>query len=148
MAIRYRRRASHARHGDAVADAATAQTTTRTIQDIRRGYPWSFARQLQGKLGLNDRDFAALLGVSGRTLGRMRSSEETLDAVASDRLYRLVRVVELAGAVLDDEAAGLRWLGQPQFGLGEKAPLSLLDTEPGFAAVVTLLQQIEYGVLP
>ena len=114
---------------------------------IREGFGWALAGQGQASLRVNDLEMASFLGVSSRTLGRLRHSAGLLDKVASDRLYRIMRVVKLAGDVLEDEALALRWLRRPQIGLGGKVPLSLLDTEPGFEAVETLLQQIEYGAV-
>lgn len=128
---------------ETLADKASAAH----IEDIRRGYPWPLAHSLQGELQFSDQDFASFLGVSGRTVSRWRKSADALDKVASDRLYRILRVVKSAEEVFEDRDAGLRWLRRPQMGLGAKVPLELLDTEPGFEAVERLLAQIEYGVI-
>lgn len=126
----------------AVRDASVAD-----IESIRRGFSWSMAGRFQRDLGLNDRDFAGFLGVSSRTLTRRRQGAGALDKVASDRLYRIMRVMKLSEQVFQDAASGLRWLRGEQPGLGGRVPLELLDTEPGFEAVETLLQRIEYGVI-
>lgn len=114
---------------------------------IREGFAWSVAGKFQEGLRLNDQEMAVFLGMSSRTLSRLRKGVGVLDRVASDRLYRIMRVVKLASDVFEDEARALHWLRRPQFGLGGEIPLSLLDTEPGFEAVETLLQQIEYGAI-
>ena len=135
------------RRGSLVAEPGASQTTATVIEDIRRGYSWPLAHKFQGRLELNDAEFASFLGVSSRTLSRWRKSETALDKVASDRLYRIMRVIKLAGEVLEDHQLGLQWLRRPQMGLGGGVPLALLDTEPGFEAVEALLQQIEYGAV-
>ena len=117
------------------------------IDQIRRGYPWSLAHGFQEQLELKDGEFASVLGVSSRTLGRRRKGRRILNEIASDRLYRLMRVVDLAGSVFEEQELGLQWLRRPQVGLGGKVPLTLLDTQPGFEAVGALLQQIEYGAI-
>lgn len=135
------------REASLVGEPLVAESAAAVIACIRRGYPWPFAHGLQEELSLSDQDFASFLGVSSRTLSRWRKSEDALDKVASDRLYRLMRVVQLAGEVFEGREDGLRWLRRPQAGLGGKVPLELLDTEPGFEVVENLLAQIEYGVI-
>lgn len=117
------------------------------VDSIREGFPWQLASTFQEGLELKDKEFADFLGVSSRTLTRRRKGASTLSKVASDRLYRIMRVTKLAADVFEDEALGLQWLRKPQVGLGGRIPLELLDTEPGFEAVEALLQRIEYGVV-
>ncbi|HXS99641.1 MAG TPA: antitoxin Xre/MbcA/ParS toxin-binding domain-containing protein [Elusimicrobiota bacterium] len=125
-----------------VADAVFAE-----VENVRRGYSWHVAGKLQEDLAIRDEAFADFLGVSSRTLTRRRKGAGVLDKVASDRLYRIMRVAKLAGSVFEDAARGFEWLRRPQVGLGGATPLSLLDTEPGFEAVESLLERIEYGVI-
>ena len=117
------------------------------IESIRSGFSWGLAHQFQKNLELKDPELASVLGISSRTLTRLRKEAGTLDRVASDRLYRVMRVVELSEKVFENAELGHHWLRRPQYGLGERIPLDLLDTEPGFEAVRTLLLQIEYGVI-
>ena len=92
--------------------------------------------------------FAKIIGISDRTLTRTRRNKATLDPIASDRLYRTAKVLGLAVDVFEDLPGAVRWLQREQSGLDGKVPLTLLDTEPGTQAVETLLNQLEYGVLP
>lgn len=118
------------------------------IERIREGFRWEEARKVQDAYELADGPFARLLGVSGRTLARVRKDRRPLDPVASDRLYRLRRILALAVALFETREAAVRWLGSSQLGLAGGVPVELLDTEPGAAAVETLLKQLELGVLP
>ena len=113
---------------------------------IRAGVPARSADALKASMVIGDADLAALLGVSEKTLYRARTSHARLDAVASDRLYRVARIVALAVEVLEDQSAALRWLARPQIGLGGRTPLSLLTTEVGRDQVESLLLRIEHGV--
>ncbi|NNN06132.1 MAG: DUF2384 domain-containing protein [Elusimicrobia bacterium] len=117
------------------------------VERIRQGFSWGLAHRYQTDMAFKDPEFASFLGVSSRTLGRHRKGSRPLDAVASDRLYRIMRVVALSGKVFEDAELGLRWLRKPQPGLGGRVPVELLDTEPGFEAVEALLQRIEYGAI-
>jgi putative toxin-antitoxin system antitoxin component (TIGR02293 family) len=88
----------------------------------------------------------ALLGISHKTLSRMRATAQKLDTVASDRLYRTARIVSLAIDVLEAEAPAVSWLKRPQIGLGGKRPLALLTTDAGTVEVERLLLRMEHGV--
>lgn len=123
------------------------ESSVADVDVIRRGYAWPVAHRLQGETGLSDPRFASFLGVSSRTLARLRKSSRKLDPIASDRLYRLMRVIRLAASVFEDEDNGIGWLKESQPGLGWRVPMDILDTEPGFEAVETLLMQIDYGVV-
>lgn len=119
-----------------------------TIDRIRKGYSWKMVVSFQKAYKLKDKRFARIIGISDRTLTRHRKEEEPLDSVASDRFYRMAKVVELAAIVFENKDQAMRWLQRPQPGLSNMIPLDMLDTEPGSHAVERLLTQIEHGVLP
>ncbi len=116
--------------------------------DIRRGYSWEKAQGVKSRYHLTDPLFAKIIRMSDRTLTRARQRRAALDPVASDRLYRTERLLDLATLVFEDGARAMAWLGRSQPGLGGRVPMELLDTDPGAKAVETLLGQIEFGVLP
>ncbi len=115
---------------------------------IREGFPYAQIRRVQTLFRVPDNDFAHLIGISGKTLARIKSSNARLSALSGDRLYRLMKVWELANKVMENPDAALAWLNRAQPGLDGQAPMDLLDTEPGYEQVQTLLNQLEYGVLP
>lgn len=118
------------------------------VQAIRHGFAWSAAEGVRRAYGLNDATFARLVGMSTRTLARHRRRARPLDAVASDRLHRVRRTMEMAEHVLGDRSRAVSWMSHAHFGLAWKVPLDMLDTEPGAQAVMLLLGQMEYGVIP
>ena len=146
MTKRKNRRRKSSWHGIATGPLERGATIS-DVESIRHGFSWGLASRFQDNLELKDQEFAAVLGVSSRTLIRQRKGTSLLDKVASDRLYRVMRVVKLAEHVLEDAELGMQWLRKPQAGLGDRVPLELLDTEPGFEAVESLLQRIEFGAI-
>lgn len=118
------------------------------VTHIRDGFKWVEAKRCQETFQIKDKVFARIIGISDRTLTRTKREKASLDPVASDRLYRMLRVLKLAVTVFEDLPRAIRWLQREQPGLAGKVPLSLLDTDPGTNAVETLLTQLEYGVLP
>lgn len=127
-----------------VADAGAAGM----IETIRKGFDWDMVELFQRTYDLKDAMLAFIIGVSDRTFTRLRKRGEPLDPVASDRFYRMRKVIELASEVFEDKDRAMQWLRRPQPGLGGMVPLELLDTEPGSHAVERLLTRIEHGVLP
>jgi putative toxin-antitoxin system antitoxin component (TIGR02293 family) len=103
---------------------------------------------VQLEYDLPDKDFARLIGVSGKTLFRIKRSAAKLSSLSADRVYRLEKTLALAAKVLGNRGGALSWLRRPQQGLGGAVPLELLDTEPGYEQVQLLLNRLELGVMP
>lgn len=102
---------------------------------------------LKQRMDLTDAEMGELLDISSRTLHRLaQRGEERLSLSVSDRIYRLVRVLEQAEDTFPDAARAHQWLREPQYGLNNEIPLRLLRTEVGTAAVMDLLGRIAYGV--
>ncbi len=113
---------------------------------IERGMPIAFADAVKSSLSVSDAVMADLLGISEKTLSRMRLARGHLDSTVSDRLFRVAKIVALAVYVLESKEAGTQWLKRPQIGLGGETPISLLTTEAGTEEVEQLLLRIEHGV--
>jgi len=115
---------------------------------IRDGLPHGAVERVKGLLGLSDRELAAAMGVSQKTVSRLRKSRAAkVSPVAGDRLYRMARLYALARDVTGGENPAREWLRSPQFGLAGQTPLELMLTEAGAREVEDLLGRIEHGVL-
>jgi putative toxin-antitoxin system antitoxin component (TIGR02293 family) len=114
---------------------------------VEAGLPRQVADRLQQRLDWSDGELAQGLGVSGKTLQRIgKDAASRLTPAQSDRLFRLARIVGFAEEVFEDGERAHRWLKEPQRGLGNRSPLSLLSTEAGAREVEDLLGRIEFGV--
>ncbi|MBK6401126.1 MAG: DUF2384 domain-containing protein [Rhodocyclaceae bacterium] len=114
---------------------------------VEAGLPRQAADRLQQRLDWSEGELAKGLGVSGKTLQRIgKDTDARLTPAQSDRLFRLARIVGFAEEVFEDSERAHRWLKEPQRGLGNRTPLSLLGTEAGAREVEDLLGRIEYGV--
>jgi len=118
------------------------------IHAIRSGLHYNLIHAVQRDYDFSDKFFAHLIGISDKTLSRLKRSEGKLSALSADRVYRLKKIRALANKVLESPGSALAWLRRPQPGLGGAVPLDILDTEPGYEQVQRLLNQIEFGVLP
>jgi putative toxin-antitoxin system antitoxin component (TIGR02293 family) len=84
--------------------------------------------------------------ISPRTLKHRRARGEALSHEESDRLVRVARVVALAAEVFGDREKALLWLRSPDDRIGNRSPMSLLQTESGGRLVETMLWQIDENV--
>jgi len=114
---------------------------------VGAGLPPSSLGIVKGAVGLTSAEVAELIGVTTRTMSRLAKQSRVLSPVVSDRLYRVVSIYALAKDVLEDGDFAREWLRAPQYGLGQRVPLDLLNTEAGTREVESLLSRIEYGVL-
>ena len=115
---------------------------------IERGLPMRALDRLKAEMKLTDAEIAMTLGLSTKTIGRLRNRRRgALDPVTSDRLFRIARLYKIATEVLEDPDGAMEWLRTPQFGLNMRVPLDLLRTEAGAREIETLLRRIDYGVL-
>lgn len=111
---------------------------------IREGFPHSAVEGLLKSSGFSLQEIASTLDLSLRSLQR-RKSQGRLARYESDRLYRLARLVSLAGYFLGDHQVALDWLKRPNQVLGGVTPLSIIDTELGARQVENVLGRIGYG---
>jgi uncharacterized protein (DUF2384 family) len=131
---------------------------------IARGLPAGSVLRLKEALGVTEADLARLLGVSTRTLARLRlgivksaipagnsaratrvQAQQILDPVLSDRAYRLAFLLARARQLLG-EVGAVQWLRTPQRGIAGRVPLDLATTEAGAREVEALLHRISHGV--
>jgi putative toxin-antitoxin system antitoxin component (TIGR02293 family) len=120
----------------------------RLAKKVETGLPSIWINHLKKILHITNSQIAELLGISGKTLERIRvnSSSKKLNEITSDRLYRVLNIFYKTVAVLEETDEAKIWLKSPQYGLGNEIPLELLKTEAGAKEVESLLGRIEHGV--
>lgn len=115
---------------------------------VDRGLPTDSLNHVKKALGLSDAEVALTLGISLKTIHRLRKDPgRHLSSQASDRLYRLARLYQLASDVLEDADSAREWLRSRQIGLDNRVPMELMTSEAGSREVEALLMRIEYGVI-
>ena len=101
---------------------------------------------LADRLNLDRERVRAILGISESSQFRYEKNNPTLKPNLCDRWSRLIRVVELAEDILEDEAEVRRWLSAPKSVLNNQCPLDLLTSDAGTRQVEQILLQASYGV--
>lgn len=116
---------------------------------VRDGLPNAAVQSLlDGLVTLSPSDVAKALGVSLRTVQRLRKreGEERLSADQSGRAWQFAEVLSRASEVFGSREAGERWLEEPAIGLDQRRPIDLLGTAVGTEAVKAYLDRIDFGV--
>ncbi|NBC65963.1 MAG: DUF2384 domain-containing protein, partial [Bacteroidetes bacterium] len=72
--------------------------------------------------------------------------EDVLPPDESERSYRIARLTDLAAEVFGSMEKASNWFKQPNYTLGNKKPLDIVQTEPGARLVERTLQQIQHGI--
>jgi putative toxin-antitoxin system antitoxin component (TIGR02293 family) len=116
----------------------------RWVALVRAGLPYPALDSVMKTLGLTREEVSELLSVPLRTLARRKRAHK-LDAVESDRLYRIARIAAEAADLFESKEGAADWLRRPNRALGGVAPLTLLDTEAGETEVEAILGRIKYG---
>lgn len=124
-----------------------AVPTPAALRDrVRTGLPYQSLESVRERLNLSLPEAAMVLHVPLRTLARRRLRRR-LDAVESDRLYRLARIAAHAVTALGTEEQAAAWLRRPNRALNGEVPLQFLDTDLGTRQVEDILGRIEHGVV-
>jgi len=117
-------------------------------QDLQEGLPFRVVNELQQLLTLNLSQVADYLNIADRTL-MLRKKSGKLNATESDRLYRLIQLVNQSLFLMDNNLSAVQaWWMQPCRGLGQRIPWEEARTEAGARAIERLIGQLVYGVYP
>lgn len=110
------------------------------------GLPISAIQRVGAALGLAPRKVGALVSINEKTLERRLQAKTKLKPLESERVARLMRIIELTIRVLENETNAREWLNQPLKILGGQTPLEMAATEPGAREVEHALGRLEHGV--
>ncbi|MFC4424471.1 antitoxin Xre/MbcA/ParS toxin-binding domain-containing protein [Cupriavidus pampae] len=86
------------------------------------------------------------IGLPSSTVLRKISKHERLSGTESDRVARVLYVLELATDVLEDAKLAAQWMQKPLFELDGMKPLEVLDSQPGYDRVKDILMRAAFGI--
>ncbi|CAA9496498.1 MAG: hypothetical protein AVDCRST_MAG09-437 [uncultured Sphingomonas sp.] len=118
----------------------------RRRQAVEQGLPVKMLRALMsdGTVGLHH---LTRVIAPRRTLERRLRDGERLTVEESDRLARLVRVLDLASHTFGDRQKAVDWLSAPKRAFGGAAPLDLIRTSVGSDEVENFFHRAAHGML-
>ncbi|QIQ21770.1 type II RES/Xre toxin-antitoxin system antitoxin [Zophobihabitans entericus] len=118
------------------------------IQELQRGLSVDVINRLNNGLNLSKKYVLEITGINERNLARRKKTDDQrLNPEESERVARLVRVMDIAIDLFDgDKDAAIDWLNTPAIALGNRSPVELLATETGALEVSNLIGRLEHGV--
>jgi putative toxin-antitoxin system antitoxin component (TIGR02293 family) len=84
--------------------------------------------------------------ISPRTLKHRKARGENLSSAETERAVRVASIIRLAEEVFGNRETALRWLRDEDDRLGDRTPLSLLQTEAGGREIESMLHGIAHGI--
>lgn len=120
------------------------QTSLKLVHLAESGLPLDDLNLLKAK-GLTFSEMAETV-ISPRTLKHRRDRGENLSSEETQRALRVASMIAFAEKVFGNPEKAMRWLREPEPGLEDRAPLSLLRTEQGGKLVESMLWGIADGI--
>lgn len=115
------------------------------LAQIEEGLEGDVAERITKWTNISKTELRHMTGIPGTTFNR--SSKARFTAEQSERLVRLIRVMDRAVEMFEgDKGAALKWLNEPVRGLGWEKPADLLSSEAGAFEVLRLINRLEHGV--
>ena len=112
---------------------------------IRKGVKKMMLARLKEKFDLDYDQLAAIL-LSSRTVLINKKAAETFNQDISERIVALTELYSYGYDVFEDTAAFNRWMKKENRALGNRPPITLLDTLYGMNEIRHLIGRIDYGV--
>lgn len=126
-------------------DAAPNGTREYSFLDIhdllKKGIPWEFVFKVKRRTGLDGCSVASFLGVSVRTLQRVRKNQKAnMSRDVSEHAVRLAVVILAAFALFDGYTqSALEWLQNPASSLAGRVPFKVAETGIGAKEVLRIM---------
>lgn len=114
------------------------------LEQISEGLDGKVAQLIIDWAEITQKDFCKISGISLRTL---RSLKSRFSAAQSERLVRVIRIIDRAVELFDGDKDGARnWLKTPNIALNWKKPTDLMASETGAYEILKLITRLENGV--
>jgi putative toxin-antitoxin system antitoxin component (TIGR02293 family) len=111
---------------------------------VERGLPIENLELLKSK-GLTFTEMANTV-ISPRTLKHRKARGENLSPAETERAVRVASTIRLADKVFGNSDTAMRWLRHCSDRLGDRTPLSMLQTEAGGREIESMLHGIAHGI--
>ena len=115
------------------------------ITMIRSGISKKELEKVKEQSGLDYDSLSSILSVSRATLINKKGADK-FDAATSERILLLADTLAYGQSVFEDKDRFNTWMKSSNKALGNKPPISIMDTVYGIREVQNLIGRIEHGV--
>ena len=115
------------------------------LGQINEGLDGKVANLIVDWAKITQSDLRKMSGIPSTTFSR--SVKARFSAEQSERLVRIIRVIDRAVELFDgNKAEAQKWLNEPNRALSWKVPADLIASETGAYEVMKLITRLEHGV--
>jgi putative toxin-antitoxin system antitoxin component (TIGR02293 family) len=114
---------------------------------VRKGLPSNYIAEMSKALAMPRANFLDSLQLPRSTIEARIKNNTPLTPSEGDAVLRAAKALAKAVDVFEDHAAAAGWIKREIRSLGGVTPVSLMDTDSGFALVMNTLGRIEHGVV-
>ncbi len=116
------------------------------VMAIKMGITVPIYNLIKEKAPFTIDDWATYLGISSRSINRIKSSNVNFKSIQSEKILEIAEVVELGYDIFDSKEQFKQWLNTPNFALRKSRPMDLLKDSYGKEMVINELTRIEHGI--
>jgi putative toxin-antitoxin system antitoxin component (TIGR02293 family) len=102
--------------------------------------------KVSAKYDLSINDWAAIMGISTKSIQRYQQQENTLSATQSEFVLKIEQLYKIGNEVFGTTENFKSWLEKPAYGLGYKIPSQILNTISGINLVINQVMRIAHGI--
>lgn len=122
------------------------ENTFDLIDLVNEGLPMQSVKFLQDKLGFSNRTMSHLLAISESTYQRRIRSKSSLTKDETEKAISLSELYAKGIDIFSDSEKFQYWLDNPNYALGNRKPVDLLDSTIGRQEAMEVLFRIQYGI--
>jgi putative toxin-antitoxin system antitoxin component (TIGR02293 family) len=122
------------------------ENTFDLIDLVNAGLPMESAKYLQEKLGFSNRIMSHLLAISESTYQRRIRAKSFLTKDETEKAISLSELYAKGLDIFGNSEKLQYWLDNPNYALGNRRPVDLLDSTIGRQEAMEILFRIQYGI--
>ena len=116
------------------------------ISVIKSGVPYSLFNLIKNVTPLSEGDWAAVLGISTKSLLRHKQASKQFKPIQSEKIIEMAEVANIGVEVFGNMEKFKLWLNTPSIALSNMKPFELLRDSYGKEMVIDELIHIEHGI--
>ncbi|ADB38711.1 type II RES/Xre toxin-antitoxin system antitoxin [Spirosoma linguale] len=122
------------------------ETTFDLIDLVNEGLPMQSVKFLQDNLGFSNRLMSHLLAISESTYQRRIRAKSSLTKDETEKVISLSELYAKGIDILGSPEKFHYWLDSPNYALGNRKPIDLLNSTVGRQEAMEILFRIQYGI--
>lgn len=109
-------------------------------------YPYRKFEKIARQVGFTQKEWAAILHLSEKTLQRYAKDNKSFEGIYVDRILQMQELIELGLETFTSPEALYRWLKRDKPVLGELLTFDSLKSSRGLQSVIDQIGRIQHGV--